>query len=158
MRGESHFLPFIFLKIIFHLFFFLFLIPHKLKREENSMKAQNWMLGVARGVGGHVHGRRSWDPHSLTLLTRAGWRQFILGRFQSPGIEVNTQAHGKNNGCKRKLKEMMVHIIKLYIPEEARSNQCRCQDKSIESFKKKGGGVKKLMLTQGSQEIYTIIN
>lgn len=109
------------------------------------------------GVGGYVRGRRSWDPRSLTLLTRAGRRQFILGRFQSPGIEVNTQARGKKNGCKRKLQEVTVHIVKLDIPEETRSDECRCQDKSIESFKEKSGGVKKLMLTQGSQEIYTIV-
>ena len=82
--------------------------------------------------------------HSLTLLTRAGWRQFIPGHFQSPGVQVNTQAHSKNSGCKCKLKEMTVHIIKLYIPEETCSDECGCQDKSIESFKKKkrGGGQK----------------
>lgn len=113
------------------------------------------MLGRPVGVGGHVHGRHSWDPHSLRLLTRAGWRQLVPGRFQSPGVEVNTQAHGKNNGCKCKLKEMTVHIIKLHIPEETRSDEGRCQDKSIESFKIKRGGVKKLMLTPGfTRDLY----
>ena len=48
-------------------------------------------------------------------------------------------------------------MARLDIPEETRSDECRCQDKSIESFKEKSGGVKKLMLTQGSQEIYTIV-
>ena len=96
--------------------------------------------------------------HVLTLLTRAGRRQFIPGRFQSPGVEINTQDHRKNSGCKCTLKEMTVHITKLYIPEERCSDECRCQDKSVESLKEKGGGEgKKLMLTQGSYEIYTVI-
>ena len=72
MRGESHFLPFIFLKIIFHLFF-LFLIYHKLKKERREFYESLELDAEGPvGVGGHVRGRRSWDPRSLTLLTRAG--------------------------------------------------------------------------------------
>lgn len=137
-------------------FFFLFLfISHKLKREfYESLETDaegpvGWGCGEA--FAGGVCG-----THVLTLLTRAGRRQFIPGRFQSPGVEINTQDHRKNGGRKCPLKEMTVHVIKLYIPEERCSDKYRCQDKSVESLKKGGEG-KKWMLTQGSHWIYTII-
>ena len=154
MRGESHFLPFIFLKIIFHLFFPISHLSYTEERREFYESLELDAEGPV-GVGGHVRGRRSWDPRSLTLLTRAGGWQFILGRFQSPGIEVNTQARGKKNGCKRKLQEVTVHIVKLDIPEETRSDECRCQDKSIESFKEKSGGGQKINVNPGfTRDLY----
>ena len=154
--GENHIFFLLFFLKLFFIFFFLFLISHKLKKERREFYESLELDAEGPvGGGGHVRGRRSWDPRSLTLLTRAGGWQFILGRFQSPGIEVNTQARGKKNGCKRKLQEVTVHIVKLDIPEETRSDECRCQDKSIESFKEKSGGGQKINVNPGfTRDLY----
>ena len=95
-------------------------------------------------------GTRSQEPRFHTL-TRAGRRQVIPRRLQSPGAEINTQDHGPNGGCECKLEEVIVHVIKLHVPEQRCSDESRCQDKSIESLKKKKAGGGGVFLSQGSQ-------
>lgn len=75
--------------------------------------------------------------HAPTLLTRAGRRQLVRRSPQSPHVEINTQDHGKDDGRQRQLEEMPVHVIKIQAPEESRSDDRRCQDKSIESSREK---------------------